>query len=130
MAITKGSEGSATFSDGTTAQAIVELKDWSISESAETIETTSMGNTTRTKTIGLTSASGSMTMFWDVESTGTDLGQATMVVGAKAELVLYPKSGKTGTCTAIITERGVSVSLDGLVETSVSFEVSGTVVWA
>ena len=54
MANHKGSEGLAKFSGGT----IAEVKDWSVSETAETIDDTVMGETARTKKSGLTSASG------------------------------------------------------------------------
>ena len=125
MANHKGSEGIAKFSGGT----IAEVKDWSLSESAETIDTTTMGNTARSKTVGLTSASGSMTAFWDE----TDTGQNAMTVGASASMILYPEGDSAGatraTFNAIITEKGVSTTLDGMVETSVSFEVDGAVAW-
>ena len=62
MAIHKGSEGVAKIGTST----IAEVKDWSISESADTIDTSSMGDTARTKVAGLTSASGSMTAMWDI----------------------------------------------------------------
>lgn len=125
MANHKGSEGLAKFSGGT----IAEVKDWSISESAETIDTTTMGDTARTKTAGLTSASGSMTAFWDETDT---TGQGAMTVGASAEMILYPEgaSGTKATFNAIITEKGVSTTLDGMVETSVSFEANGAITWS
>ena len=56
MANHKGSEGTAKIG----SDVIAEVKDWSISESAETIDDTTLGDTARTKTVGLTSASGSM----------------------------------------------------------------------
>lgn len=127
MANHKGNEGVAKFSGGT----IAEVKDWSISESAETIDTTTMGVTARTKVASLTSASGSLTAFWDETDTA---GQGAMTIGAKAEMILYPEGTASGatkaTFQAIITEKGVSTSMDGMVETSVSFEVTGAVVWS
>ncbi len=126
MANHKGSEGVAKIGSAT----IAEVKDWSISESAETIDTTTMGVTARVKTVGLTSASGSMTAFWDETDT---TGQGAMTIGAEVTLNLYPEGATTGdkyaTLSAIITEKGVSTSLDGMVETSVSFEANGAVTW-
>jgi hypothetical protein len=127
MAIHKGSEGVAKIGTST----IAEVKDWSISESADTIDTSSMGDTARTKVAGLTSASGSMTAMWDEIDT---TGQGAMTVGAEVALKLYPEGATTGdmfaSLLAIITEKGVSTTLDGMVETSVSFEANGAVTWA
>jgi hypothetical protein len=127
MAIHKGSEGVAKIGTST----IAEVKDWSISESADTIDTSSMGDTARTKVAGLTSASGSMTAMWDETDT---TGQGAMTVGAEVALKLYPEGATTGdmfaSLLAIITEKGVSTTLDGVVETSISFEANGAVTWA
>ena len=127
MANHKGSEGTAKIG----SNVIAEVKDWSISESAETIDDTTLGDTARTKTVGLTSASGSMTAFWDETDT---TGQGAMTAGAEVALKLYPEGATTGdtfaSLSAIITEKGVSTTLDGMVETSVSFEANGVVTWA
>lgn len=127
MANHKGSEGTAKIG----SNVIQEVKDWSVSESAETIDDTTLGDTARTKTVGLTSASGSMTAFWDETDT---TGQGAMTVGAEVALKLYPEGATTGdmfaSLLAIITEKGVSTTLDGMVETSVSFEANGAVTWA
>ena len=127
MANHKGSEGTAKIG----SNVIEEVKDWSISESAETIDDTTLGDTARTKTVGLTSASGSMTAFWDETDT---TGQGAMTAGAEVALKLYPEGATTGdtfaSLSAIITEKGVSTTLDGMVETSMSFEANGVVTWA
>ena len=126
MANHKGSEGVAKVGSNT----IAEIKDFSLSETAETIDDTTMGDSARTKQVGLTTASGSMTAFWDETDTS---GQGAMTVGAEVTLNLYPEGATTGdsyaTLSAIITEKGVSTTLDGMVETSVSFEANGAVTW-
>jgi hypothetical protein len=127
MANHKGSEGVAKVGSVT----IAEVKDWSISETAETIDDTTLGDTARTKKSGLTSASGSMTAFWDETNT---TGQGAMTNGAEVSLKLYPEGAASGdtyaSLSAIITEKGVSTTLDGMVETSISFEANGAVTWA
>ena len=127
MANHKGSEGVAKVGSNT----IAEIKDFSLSETAETIDDTTMGDSARTKQVGLTTASGSMTAFWDETDTS---GQGAMTVGASVTLNLYPEGATTGdnyaTLTALITEKGVSTTLDGMVETSVSFEANGAVTWS
>lgn len=127
MANHKGSEGLIKVGTDT----IAEVKDFSISETAETIDDTTMGNTARTKQVSLTTASGSLTAFWDETDTA---GQGALTIGASVTLNLYPEGATTGdmfaTLTALITEKGVSLSLDGMVETTVSFEATGAVTWA
>jgi len=125
MANHKGSEGFAKVGSNT----IAEIKDWSLSESADTIETTTLGDNARTKIAGLTSASGSMTAFWDETDTS---GQGALTAGSTVTLNLYPEGVTAGdtyaTTNVVITEKGVSTSLDGMVETSISFECDGTTV--
>ena len=123
----KGSEGLVKVGSNTVA----EIKDFSLSETAETIDDTTMGDSARTKKTSLTTASGSMTAFWDETDSS---GQGAMTVGAEVTLNLYPEGATTGdtyaTLSALITEKGVSTTLDGMVETSVSFEANGAVTWS
>jgi len=126
MANHKGSEGVVKVG----ANTVAEVRDWSLSETADTIEDTTMGDSARTRKAGLTSASGSITCFWD-EPDST--GQGAMTVGSEVTLNLYPEGATSGdtyaTLSAIITEAGVSASFDGMVEASFSFEANGAVTW-
>lgn len=126
MAVHKGQEGICKVGDNQ----ILELKDWALTETAETIDVTTMGDTARDYTPSLTTASGSFAAFWDETDT---TGQGAMTVGAEVTLNLYPEGDTTGdtyaTMSAIITEAGVSASFDGMVEASFSFQVKGAVTW-
>jgi hypothetical protein len=126
MANHTGSEGVVKVG----ANTVAEVRDWSLSETADTIEDTSMGDSARTRKAGLTSASGSITAFWDETDT---TGQGAMTVGAEVTLNLYPEGATSGdtyaTLSAIITEAGVSASFDGMVEATFSFEANGAVTW-
>ena len=126
MANHTGSEGVVKVG----ANSCAEVRDWSLSETADTIEDTSMGDSARTRKPGLTSASGSITAFWDETDT---TGQGAMTVGAEVTLNLYPEGATSGdtyaTLSAIITEAGVSASFDGMVEATFSFEANGAVTW-
>lgn len=123
MAVHKGSEGYVKVGVNTVA----EVRDWSLSESADTIETSSMGDAARTYTTGLTSATGSLSVHYDETDT---TGQGALTVGAAVTLALYVDADTYATVSAIITEAGVSSSFDGLVEGSYSFTANGAVVWA
>jgi len=126
MANHTGSEGVVKVG----ANTVAEVRDWSLSETADTIEDTSMGDSARTRKPGLTSASGSITAFWDEADT---TGQGAMTVGAEVTLNLYPEGATSGdtyaSLSAIITEAGVSASFDGMVESTFSFEANGAVTW-
>lgn len=126
MAVHKGQEGYVSVG----ANTIAEIKDWSLSETAETLDTTSMGDTARSYLASLTTASGSISCHWDETDT---TGQGAMTVGATVTLNLYPEGNTSGdtyaTCSAIITEAGVSSAFDGLVSASFSFQVDGAVTW-
>ena len=127
MANHKGSEGVVKVG----ANTVSEIRDWSLSETAETIDDTTMGDAARTRQASLTSASGSLTAFWDETDTN---GQVAMSAGSAVTLNLYPEGATSGdqfaALAAIITENGVSATLDGMVEASFSFESNGAVTWS
>lgn len=109
---------------------VAEIREFSLSETAETIDDSTMGSTARTKKSGMTSASGSMTAFWD-ETDST--GQGAMTVSSEVTLNLHFEGTASGatyaTLSAIITEAGVSSTFDGMVEATFSFEANGAVSW-
>jgi hypothetical protein len=126
MATHAGSEGVVKIGSNTVA----EVRNWSLSESAETIEDTAMGASARTFKSGLTSANGSLTCYWDETDTS---GQGAMTIGAEVTLNLYPEGATSGdtyaTLTAIVTSAEVSGSFDGMVEASFGFDANGAVTW-
>ena len=127
MANHKGSEGLVKIGSATVA----EVKDWSLSETADTIEDTTMGDVARTRKPSLTSASGSISAFWDETDTA---GQIAMQAGSEVALKLYPEGAATGdyfaSVSAIITTQDASAAMDGMVEASFSWESNGAVTWA
>ena len=127
MANHKGSEGLVKIGSATVA----EVKDWSLSETADTIEDTTMGDVARTRKPSLTSASGSISAFWDETDSA---GQIAMQAGSEVQLRLYPEGAATGdyfaSVSAIITTQDASAAMDGMVEASFSWESKGAVTWA
>ena len=122
MATHKGSEGTIKVDTNTVA----EIRSYSIEESADTLEDTSMGDTARTYKSSLTSFSGSLDVFWDETDTS---GQGALTIGSEVTLNVYPEGDTTGdsyyTGTAIVTGVSRSASFDGLVEASVSVQGTG-----
>jgi len=124
MANHKASEGTVKIG----SNVIAEIRDYSIEQTANTIETTEIGDTSKTFVAGQVASSGSMTCFWDETDTN---GQVAMAVGNSVQINFYPE-GDTGGDTyydmqALITSVGVSASVDGLVERSFGFQGTGAV---
>lgn len=109
------------------ATAIAEIKNWSVEETDETLDTTSLGKTARSRIpMNIKSWSGSLDGFYD--PTDTD-GQSLLVAGAEVQLDFYYQGETTGleylSGNAIITTVNPSASFDGMTEVSFSFEGNG-----
>ena len=126
MAIHKGSEG--TVHVGT--DAVAEIRSYSIEETADTLETTSMGDAARTHLASLTSFSGSLDVYWDE----SDTAQTALTVGTSVTIKFYPEgtasSAKYYSGEAIVTGVSRSAAFDGLVESSISIQGSGVLTLA
>jgi len=122
MAVHKGSEGTVKVG----SNAIAEIRSYSIEETGDTLETSTMGNTARTYVPSLTSWSGSVDVYWD-ETDST--GQGALTVGAQVTLNVYPEGADSTdtyyTGTAIVTSVSKTASFDGLVEASIGVQGTG-----
>jgi predicted secreted protein len=122
MATHAGSEG--TVKSG--SNAIAEVRSFSLEETADTIEDTTMGDASRTYLTGLKTFSGSVDVFWD--ETDTD-GQVSFAVGSSVTLAVYPEGDTAGDTyysgTAIVTGRTITSSFDGMVEASFTLQGTG-----
>ena len=121
MATHTGSEG--TIKVGTTV--VGELRSYTLDQTADTIEDSSMGDTTRTYKAGLKAWSGSASLFFDE----TDAGQLLLVLGTSVAIKVYPEGSSTGdkyySGDAFITGSNISASFDGMVEAEVTFTGTG-----
>jgi hypothetical protein len=121
MATHKGSEG--VIKVGT--DSVLEIRSYSIEESADTLEDTSMGDSARTYKPSLTSFSGSLDVFWDEG----DTGQSALSIGSEVTLNVYPEGDTAGDTyysgSAIVTGVSRTGSFDGLVEASISVQGNG-----
>ena len=122
MATHTGSEGTVKVG----ANAIAEIRSFSIEESADTLEDTTMGDTARTYKPSLTTYTGTIDVLWDETDTN---GQNALTIGASVTLNLYPEGDASGdtyyTGAAIVTGRTINSSFDGLVEMSISVQGNG-----
>ena len=122
MATHKGSEGTVKVG----SNAVAEIRSYSIEESADTLEDTSMGDSARTYKPSLTSFSGSLDVFWDETDAS---GQGALSIGSEVTLNVYPEGDASGDTyysgSAIVTGVSRTASFDGLVEASISVQGNG-----
>ena len=120
--------------------AVAELRSYSIEMTSDTIETTTMGDSTRQYVKGLATFSGSADVYWDpAHFTGTTNidGEIFGTVGdAGATLIIYPE-GDVGAGTdkilsgdIVVTGYTINGTFDGMVEASISFQGTGAVTYA
>ena len=124
MATHTGSEGTVRVG----LNAIAEIRSYSLEETSDTVEDTSMGDAYRTFKTTLKGWSGSVDVFWDETDTN---GQVSMIVGAEVAVNFFPEgatpaqSEKYYSGTAIITGKTVTGSFDGMVESTITLQGTG-----
>lgn len=124
MATHTGSEGTVKVG----SNAIAEIRSYSLEETADTVEDTSMGDAYRTFKTTLKGWSGSVDVFWDETDTN---GQVALVVGTEVTANFFPEGASAGvsekyyTGTAIVTGRTVTGSFDGMVESTITLQGTG-----
>jgi predicted secreted protein len=122
MATHTGSEGLLKVGSATVA----EVRSYTVSETGDTIEDTSMGDASRTYKTGLKTWTASVEAFWDELDTN---GQGALDVGASVTLNVYPEGSSTGdvyyTGTALVTGKTVNGTFDGMVEASFTLQGTG-----
>lgn len=136
MASFVGNAGAIKINDALVA----EVRSYSIEMTADTIEQTVMGDSTRQYVKGLSSFSGTADVYWDpAHFTGTPNidGEIFGSVGdAGATLKVYPE-GDVGSGTdkilsgdIIVTGYTINGSFDGMIEASISFQGTGALTYA
>ena len=123
MANHKGSEGLIKVG----SNQVAELRSWAISEEADLIEDTQMGDSTKTHQVGLKTWSGSADVWLD--ETDSNGQVAFLTVASSITLNVYFEGATSGDTylsgTALITGVEKSAAHDGMVEASVSFQGTG-----
>ena len=123
MATHTGSEG--VIKIGSTV--LGELRSYTLEQTSDTIEDTSLGDTTRTYKAGLKGFSGSASLYFDE----ADAGQLLVTAGSAITINLSPEGTTAGdkffSGDAIVTGYNVSASFDGMVEAEMTFTGTGAV---
>ena len=122
MSTHAGSEGIVKIGD----EQIAEVKSWSLEEVCDTVDSSIIGTEWRKNQATIKSWSGEIEAFWDKEDKH---GQGELKLGCIIDLRLYPEGDGDDkylfTGSAIVTGISRQASVDGLVETSFSFQGNG-----
>lgn len=123
MATFKGSDGVVKVGASGSETVLGEIRNFSVEQTADTIEDTKMGDAARTYKSSLTSFTASIDALFD----DTDATQTAMTIGSVTNFLFQPEGSDTGdyqlSGEGIITGISRSQSFDGLVE--ISFSVQG-----
>ena len=135
MAATRGCYGVIKVKAvGATSSALTigQIKEWSNEETAEQVDTSSIGTCTKTFQAGAVGTNGSFSAYWS-QSTGDN--HALLAVGNENYFEIYPagtgsgntyyKTGNTTGNGAVITSVSRSGSVDGMVESQIGYVVNG-----
>ena len=122
MATHLGKEGTVQVG----SNAIAEIRGFSIDETIDTVEDTSMGDSSKTYLASIKDFSGSVDVLYDETDTN---GQTALSFGSSVTLNFAPEGTDSGdvklTGTAIVTGKSVTSSFDGLVESTITVQGTG-----
>ena len=122
MATHLGKEGTVQVG----SNAIGEIRGFSIDETIDTVEDSSMGDSSKSYLASIKDFSGSVDVLYDEADTN---GQVALAVGSSVTLNFAPEGSASGdvklTGTAIVTGKSITSSFDGLVESTITVQGTG-----
>jgi len=122
MATHLGKEGTVQVG----SNSIAEIRGFSIDETIDTVEDTSMGDSSKSYLASIKDFSGSVDVLYDETDTN---GQTALSIGASVTLNFAPEGTASGdvklTGTAIVTGKSITSSFDGLVESTITVQGTG-----
>jgi len=122
MATFKGNDG--TVKSG--SNAIAEIISFTVDETSDTLETTTMNDTAKTYVASFTDATATVECYFDDTDTS---GQGSFTVGSTVVCNFMMEGDTTGdhllSGSGIITGRSIGASADGIVTATYSIQISG-----
>ena len=122
MATHLGKEGTVQVG----SNAIAEIRGFSIDETIDVVEDTSMGDSSKTYLAYIKEFSGTVDVLYDETDTN---GQTALSLGSSVTLNFAPEGTSSGdvklTGTAIVTGKSITSSFDGLVESTITVQGTG-----
>ena len=110
----------------TGSNALAEVRSYSITQTGDTTESTSMGDSAKTFEATLTEFSGSVDVFFDDTDSS---GQVSLTIGSSFTLNLAPEGTGSGAYklsgSTIVTDITRTAAHDGLVEMTIAFQGTG-----
>ena len=110
------------------ANAVAEVTGFTIDETNDTVEDTTLTDTAKSYIALRKDATGTIECHWDETDT---TGQGALTVGASVPLNLYPEGADAAdtyyTGTALVTGVSQNVSLDGVIARTITVQFSGGV---
>ena len=110
------------------SNAVAEVTGFTIDETNDTVEDTSLTDTAKSYKALRKDATGTVECHWDETDTN---GQTALAVGSSVTLNLYPEGDSSGdtyyTGTALVTGVSQNVSLDGVISRTINVQFSGGV---
>lgn len=122
-----GTSGVAKFDVGGSATVIASVISFTLTNTGDVIETSSMGATARTFVPGLTNATTSLSLYF-VDGDSAQAALQSAPGAAAATIELYPSGTSTGQKLSgemIVTSFEVSAANDGAVTAEVSGQITG-----
>ena len=126
MATHFGSDGSVKLvtSGGSVAQ-VGELLNWTVTMTTDAVENTSMGDTNRTFVKGLSTGTGSMSLYLDPD----DAVQQDLVQGDSVDCEFFVEGQDSGdtkyTGTFIVTSVERGTTMDGIATLNAELQLTG-----
>ena len=125
MATYKGQDGVfQAITTGGTLASVTNLKSWSIEESVDSIESTTMGATSKTFTTGTKGWTASCELLYDL----SNAVQADLVIGETVDIKIWPNTvaqAESWAGTGIVTASSQSGELGDLVGSSITVQGTG-----
>ena len=107
---------------------VAEVTGFTIDQSNDTVEDTTLTDTSKTYKVLRSDATGTIECHWDETDT---TGQGALTIGASVTLNLYPEGADSAdtyyTGTAIVTSLSQSITLDGVISRTINVQFSGGV---
>ena len=107
---------------------VAEVTGFTIDQSNDTVEDTTLTDTSKTYKVLRSDATGTIECHWDETDSS---GQGALTIGASVTLNLYPEGSDSAdtyyTGSAIVTSLSQSVTLDGVISRTINVQFSGGV---
>ena len=111
------------------SNAVAELSSWTLDINQEPVESTALGQSSRSYKPGITNWSGSAECFWDESDTAQSQIDTDMATVTTKTLELYPEGTTSGDTyfsgTVIIESISRNAAVNGMVTASFTFRGSG-----